>query len=322
MDSLTQAALGAAVGEVVLGKRIGKVGAIAGAIIATIPDLDVVLVPFYDNLERISVHRGYSHSILFCILGAFLFAWLLTKIRYTKMINFGRLWLFSFLALFTHVLLDAFTSYGTQLFLPFTDWRVSFDSIGIVDPVYTVPLLAGLFGSLYFYKKTDKSRWFLNSAGLIISTLYLLFTLANKQQIETVFQNEMERQDILSYKLLTVPVSAGNVVWYGVASDRERLHIGKYSMFGDQKISFESFPINEELLTDLNPHLVDRMKWFAQGFYTVAEKDGKIRVYNMQCDMQGTRYFGDYAAPTAFYYEITPKSNGDYELTSGMHPEE
>ena len=80
MDSLTQAALGAAVGESVLGKRIGGKAAVLGAIIGTVPDLDVLLMPFYDGLEKISVHRGYSHSILFCLLGAFLFAYILSKL--------------------------------------------------------------------------------------------------------------------------------------------------------------------------------------------------------------------------------------------------
>ena len=80
--------------------------------------------------------------------------------------------------------------------------------------------------------------------------------------------------------------------------------------------------INDHLLTGLDARLVDRMKWFAQGFYTVAERDGKIRIYNMQCDMQGVRSFGDYKAPTAFYFEITPHPNGSYNLDSGMHPDE
>ena len=82
------------------------------------------------------------------------------------------------------------------------------------------------------------------------------------------------------------------------------------------KIEFHSFPINDHLL---DPHLVDKMKWFAQGFYTVAAHEGKIRIYNMQCDMQGVREFGDYKAPTAFYFEITTNANGDIELASGMH---
>ena len=62
----------------------------------------------------------------------------------------------------------------------------------------------------------------------------------------------------------------------------------------------------------------DQLRWFAQGYYTVAEHEGKIRLYNMQCDMQEIRTFGNYKAPTAFYYEITPKSNGKYELDVGM----
>ena len=321
MDSLTQAALGAAVGEAVLGKQIGNKAPIIGAIIATIPDLDVLLIPFFDEFQKISIHRGYSHSILFCLLGAFLCAYILSKIKWTKEVRFSKLLRFSFLALVTHVLLDAFTSYGTQLFLPFTDWRVSFDSISIIDPVYTLPLLLGVIGSVYFYKKTEQRRSLPNNIGLIISSLYLLFTLANKQNIEQVFYTQLEEQNIPSFRMLTVPVAIGNTTWYGVAKDKTNLHIGRYSHLEKNKIEFHSFPINEQLLDGLDEKLVDRMKWFAQGFYTVAEKDGKIRIYNMQCDMQGVREFGDYKAPTAFYYEITPKENGAYELTSGMHME-
>lgn len=321
MDSLTQAALGAAVGESVLGKRLGGKAAIIGAVIGTVPDLDVLLLPFYDGLEKISVHRGYSHSILFCLLGAFLFAYILSKIKWTKEVPFRRLWLFSFFALFTHVILDAFTSFGTQLFLPLTDWRVSFDSISIIDPVYTLPLTIGALFSVFYYKKTAKRRSFPNNMGLIVSSLYLLFTLANKQHIENVFQNQLEVKNIPHFRLLTVPVAVGNGTWYGVAKDADSLHIGKYSEWKGGDIEFHSFAINEQLLDGLDEWLVNRMKWFAQGFYTVAEKDGKIRIYNMQCDMQGVRQYGEYRAPTAFYYEITPEENGNYDLTSGMHME-
>lgn len=319
MDSLTQATLGAAVGEAVLGTRIGNKAPIIGAIIGTIPDLDVLLVPFFDELQKISLHRGHSHSILFCLLGALLVAYVLSKIRFMREVPFPRLWLFSFLVLFTHVLLDTFTTYGTQLFLPFTDWRVSFDSISIIDPFYSVPLLIGVVISIFYFKKTDKKRGLPNNIGLIISSLYLLFTLANKQHIEQVFNSQLEDHNIPSFRLLTVPVKVGNVVWYGVAKDKTNLHIGKYSMLEENNIEFHTFPINDHLLDGLDKQLVDRMKWFAQGFYTVAEKDGEIRIYNMQCDMQGVREFGDYKAPTAFYFEITPQENGDYELTSGMH---
>ncbi len=144
--------LGAAIGEALLGKKIGNRGAFIGAIVATIPDLDIALKPFFSDLQNISIHRGYSHSILFSLIGAFLFTYVLSRIKWTKQIPRKRLWLFTWLALFTHMLLDAFTSYGTQLFLPFSDWRVSFDSINIVDPVYTAPLIIGVLLSVFYYR--------------------------------------------------------------------------------------------------------------------------------------------------------------------------
>lgn len=318
MDSITQAALGAAIGEATLGRKLGNRGAIIGAIIATIPDLDVLLNPFFSQLEKISIHRGYSHSILFCLLAATLLTYLMTKINWTKMISYRRLWMFNFLALTTHVLLDAFTTYGTQLLLPFTDWRVSFDSVNIIDPVYTIPLIIGTGLSMYLYQKSNLQRGLPNQIGVVISTLYLMFTLANKQHIQNVFAENMQRKNMPYYKMLTVPVKVGNLNWYGVAKDATHLHIGRYSMLEKNEIEFHSFPINDHLLDGLDTTLVDRLKWFAQGYYTVAEHDGKVRVYNMQCDMQGIRTFGEYKAPTAFYYEITPKSNGKYQLAVGM----
>ena len=88
MDSITQAVLGAAIGETLLGKKIGNKGAVIGAIIATIPDLDVVLLPLYSAVERISIHRGFSHSILFSFIVAFLIAFVLSKIKWTKLKTF------------------------------------------------------------------------------------------------------------------------------------------------------------------------------------------------------------------------------------------
>jgi inner membrane protein len=319
MDSLTQATLGGAIGEVLLGKKIGSKGAIIGAVVGTIPDLDIALFPFFDDLQRISLHRGYSHSLVFCIVGAFVFSYLLKKIKWTKEIPYIKLWLFNFLALFTHVLLDAFTTYGTQIFLPFTDWRVSFDSVNIVDPVYTLPLLTGLLLSVFLHQKNAKRKALPNNIGLIISSLYLIFTLAHKQHIEKVFHDQLEEQNILSFDLLTVPVKVGNVNWYGVAKDTSHLHIGKYSSWNKNNIDFHSFPINDQLLEGLNENLVDRMKWFAQGFYVVAKQNEKIRIYNMQCDMQGVRTYGNYKAPTAFYFEIETLPDHSYSLKTGMH---
>ncbi len=302
-----------------MGKKIGNKGAVVGAVVATVPDLDVVLMPFYSDLERLSIHRGYSHSILFSLLGAFLFAYILSRIKWTQQISKTRLWIFAWLALITHILLDAFTTYGTLLFLPVSDYRVGFDSINVVDPVYTLPMLAGLVFSLFIYKDSP-SRTGFNKAGLIISTLYLLGTLGIKFHVEQQFDAELKKQNIVYRDLLTVPVSIGSINWYGVAKTGDGLYMAKYSNLKRNQIHFEFFPTNEQLLDGLDPWLVNRMKWFAKGFYTVSESGGNIRLYNLQVDMRGIRQLENGKAPTAGYFEIIPQPDGSYKLSYGTHP--
>lgn len=79
MDSLTQIVLGAAVGEVVLGKKIGNKAMLWGAIAGTLPDLDVYLSLFFDRLTANELHRGFSHSIVFSLVISPVLAWLLLK---------------------------------------------------------------------------------------------------------------------------------------------------------------------------------------------------------------------------------------------------
>lgn len=319
MDSITQAALGASIGEAVAGRKLGNKAAAVGAMIGTIPDLDVLLLLFIDEVSKISFHRGISHSIFFCVIVSIFLAYLMGKSKWTKELSFSRSYFMTFFCLFTHVLLDSFTTYGTQLLLPFSDWRVSFDSINIIDPFYTVPLIIGLLLSLLVYHENHERRSIPNNIGLIIGAIYLLFTLANKQHVQREFYKQLYGQNIPSYGILTVPVKIGNVNWYGVAKGKENLHIGHYSITSQNKIQFESFPINDELLEAIDPKLISKLKWVSQGYYTVAQKDGNIRVYNMQCDMQGIRNYGDYKAPTAFYYELSRNKDNTIKLTTGMH---
>ena len=143
MDSLTQIVLGAACGEAVLGKKIGNKALLFGAIGGTIPDLDVFTGPlFYKNeIDVMLFHRSFMHSILFSVLAAFLLGWLVHKLynsgkrlHTTTQNDWAKLFFWS---LFTHPLLDCFTPYGTQLFAPFSNYRVAFNNIAVADPLYT-----------------------------------------------------------------------------------------------------------------------------------------------------------------------------------------
>lgn len=321
MDSITQVVLGAAVGQAVLGKQIGfKRAAMLGAIGGTIPDLDVLLSPALTVLQRLSVHRGLSHSLLFDVVGGLGIAWAMKKWSWTRTISMSRAWVFAFLVLFTHALLDAFTTYGTQLFLPFSDYRVSFDSINVVDPVYTLPLIVGLV-FCYFGWKKGKEHWLRpNTTALVISSLYLCLTLLNKQRVEARFETLLADVSQTYTELSSFPVGIANLNWYGLAQTSDSLYLAKVSAFGSTETEIHTFPVNEQLLSGFDTYLVDRMRWFAKGHYAVAASKDGVRFYNLQCDMQGVRLCHDYQAPTAFYFSIDSLAEAKYDLSIGNHP--
>ena len=180
MDSLTQIVLGAACGEIALAKKIGNKALLFGAIGGTIPDLDVFIGKFFYNneIQAMAFHRGFMHSLLFAVLAAFLFGWFTFKLyntgnRKETTTQNNWIWLF-FLSIFTHPLLDCFTPYGTQLFAPFSDYRVAFNNISVVDPLYTLPFLTCMLVVLFF-KRTNPKRLKWTKAGLYISALYMPF---------------------------------------------------------------------------------------------------------------------------------------------------
>lgn len=315
MDSITQGVLGAAIGEAALGKKIGNRGAVIGAVVATIPDLDVMLHLFYNKFEMLSIHRGFSHSIFCSVLGAFLIAFLLGKMRWFQQVTFKRLLLFTWLCLFTHILLDTFTAYGTQLLLPFSDERLGFDSINVVDPVYTVPLIIGLIFSLWIYKVSPQRSKF-NTLGIIVSSVYLAFTLINKTNITSEISSRLLNEDIKYSSLLTMPVGIANINWYGVAKGKDSIYLLKHSILSNNNNPIEAFPINEAYLNQVDEDVANKMRWFAKGFYTVEKEKEKIRIYNLQVDMRGIVRIGNKKAPTAGYFELSTK-NGQTEVTSG-----
>src|SRR5690606_27072308 len=175
----TQIVLGAAVAEVVAGKKLGYRALLWGAIGGTIPDLDVIGGFFMGEVAYVNFHRGFSHSLVFGFILGPLLGWLVSRSQWSQGQSF---WLWSqvfFWTIFTHPLLDSFTSYGTQLFLPFSDYRVELNTIFIIDPAYTLPMLAGLIAVMFLNRQSTVRRNVV-FASILLSHVYLLFTIVNK----------------------------------------------------------------------------------------------------------------------------------------------
>lgn len=349
MDSLTQITLGAAVGEVVLGKKAGNKAMIWGAIGGTLPDLDVFANLAADEISALAFHRAITHSIFFALLAPIALGWLIHHLyRNGPGSKWWRQWLlvwfslsalillgaavmpipiqggisiagtvgFSlvflpaiiaisrwlrkkdvwegasqrewtllfFLAIFTHPLLDACTTYGTQLWQPFSNYRVALNNISVVDPLYTLPFLICVMIASFLHREKRARRIF-NLTGLVLSCTYLLFTFYNKYRVNNIFTQSLDKKGILYERFRTSPTIFNNILWQGLAESDSVFYEGEYSLL-DAKPEIPSFrvvPKNHHLI---NGHETDRevaiLRWFSNDYFTLEVSNNQLYYYDLR----------------------------------------
>ncbi len=274
MDSLTQIVLGAAVAEVTLGKKIGHKAMLWGAVAGTIPDLDVLAKQFTDIVTTNEMHRGFSHSILFSVVAAPIFGWLLSIIyRKSKEATWKQWsWLF-FWSLITHPLLDAHTTWGTQLFWPL-DLKVSYQNIFVADPLYTLPFLVCTAAAM-FYHRTNSRRSSINRLGIILSTSYMALTLGLKGYAYFKFENSLKAQGIEYNEISNRPTPLNSILWTANVDADSSYFIGYYSIFDTQdQISFNQIDKNRDDFKEImKEELVQRLIKLCKGWYIIQKTE-------------------------------------------------
>lgn len=273
MDSITQFALGAAIGVAVMRKRtpVWK-SALIGGMIGTLPDLDA-FIDHGDPIRNMTYHRGESHSIFYQTLISPLVAWLITRLKSQR--DHFKPWLLAvWLGLTTHALLDLMTVYGTQIGLPFFTGSYGVSSIFIIDPLYTFPLLIGLIGT-GIAKGENRFRW--NSVGLTLSCFYLLWTVGAQSHVRTLAAESLAAQNIPATKILVTPTPFNTILWRVVATTDDGYAEGFYSLLAPEpQVTFKTYPQTRALYDEWKEDwYVKRMEWFTNGFIRVQIIDGK-----------------------------------------------
>jgi len=283
MDSLTQIVLGAAVGEVILGRKLGNKALLLGAIGGTLPDLDIIYNFFNsDPIRQLEVHRGYSHSMFTHLLVAWPLAFISRKWN-NNSISFLIWYLFWFLVLFTHALLDCCTTYGTQLLLPFSNYQVAFNNISVIDPLYTLPFMLILLGCLFF-KRTNPARnkflWF----SIAYSCMYMLLTFGLKYVAHAKFSNSLKTNNIQVNELNSTPTILNAILWSGVAYNDSMLYVAEYSFLkNSQPIKWEKYERNLNLLEKYDSPSLRTIVWFTDGNYFLKNLPGDtLAFYNVK----------------------------------------
>jgi inner membrane protein len=289
MDSLSQLALGSAVGIAVMGRRTAVwKAALWGGIAGTSPDLDA-LIDFGDAVKNMTYHRAESHGLFYLTLISPPIAWIVSRIHGERE-HFKRWWLAMWLALFTHPLLDWFTIYGTQLWQPFSERPLGLGSMFIIDPLYTLPLLIGVVIALSLRSNTGL-RW--NTLGLALSCGYLAWSALAQQHVLNVARESLRQQNIAVDRMFATPTPLNTVLWRVVAMQKDGYVEGFYSLLDTSKtVHFDRFPHDTALFeTTKTLWSVDRMARFTHGFFRVKMRDSRVTLADLRMGQEPNYVF-------------------------------
>lgn len=269
MDPLSQGVLGAALPQAIVKKDDLKAAGIFGFYGGLLADLDVLIRSNTDPILFLEFHRQFTHSLIFIPLGGLLgalFIWLILK-RFLlfKSLGFAKLFLFVTLGYATHGFLDACTTYGTQLFWPFSNYRVAWNIVSIIDPLFTLPIL-GFVLTAAFKKKLWAGR-----LALIWALAYLgLGVMQNHRGVKAVHELATSRGH--HPNRADAKPSLGNLVLWKLTYEFEgRFYVDAVHLWREPKFyqgeSVEQFSLARDF-PDLDPKSrqaqdIERFRWFS-----------------------------------------------------------
>jgi inner membrane protein len=281
MDSLTHLALGAVLGEALAGKKIGKKAMLFGALAQSVPDIDFVAsfwLPITDNLLA---HRGFTHSLLFGITISLLFAFITRRWQSHYTISLVHWFVFFGLQIGVHLFLDSLNAYGVGLFEPFSHIRISFDTIFVADPFFSIwPGLASI--ALLLLQRTNSMRKYWITVTLVLCSSYLVYGFYTKYYTIRKLEENLNRQHISFTRYFTTPSPLNVWLWYIVVQDSSGYYVGYRSVFDSKEhYNLRHVAQNKSLLKSFEGQKdLQNLIRFSQGFYTADQWHGDTLVFN------------------------------------------
>lgn len=275
MDTITHGILGAATSQVIFGKRLPRTAALVGALSAMLPDIDVFIRSSTDPTVAWYYHRSFTHALVFIPIGA-LIAFLpflyWREFRERKVL----VYVSSIVAYTTHSLLDTATSYGTQLFWPFSDYRAALDWIGIIDPVYSVILLVGVITSFRQYNPNAAKY------ALMFSSLYMLFGIWQHHRASHIQDEIAERRGHQIERSRAIPMPLSLALWRSIYSYNGRLYVDgiRVPYAGAAQVSegraTEIVMYRNQAKTSGVLRQLKIFDWFSDGYVAAVDNQGNI----------------------------------------------
>jgi inner membrane protein len=220
VDPVSQAALGAGFAQAAGNATRLRAALLFGAAGGLAPDLDVFIASSTDPLLFIEYHRQFTHSLVFIPIGAALVTlmlWPIARRLAAPALSFRQAYVPALLGYATHGLLDACTSYGTQLLWPFSGARIAWNVVSVVDPLFTVPLAAAVAAASLLRRRA------LARLGLLWGLTYLLLGQLQHDRATEAQARLVEARGHAASRMIVKPSFANLLLWKSVY-----LHDGLY----------------------------------------------------------------------------------------------
>ena len=273
VDPLTQGVFGSVASQQFAKKQHFILATLLGFLSGIAPDLDVLIRSDTDALLALEYHRQFTHALIFIPFGGLLcatfFYFTITK---WAGLSFKLTWLFCGLGYATHGLLDACTTYGTQLFWPFSNARFAWNTISIIDPLLTLPLLI-----LIIAAAVKKSR-LIAGVALVWIIIYSLIGVVQRERAESIGIALAQSRGHNPIELEAKPSFANLLVWKIVYTTEQnhyvdavkvgishKIYEGSYVKKLDIEEAFPWLDLNSQQAKD-----IERFRWFSNGYIALS----------------------------------------------------
>jgi inner membrane protein len=270
MDPLTQGTIGAVLPQALSKKNLGIV-ALLGFLSGMAPDLDIFIRSSTDPLLSLEYHRQFTHSLVFIPFGGLICAlFLFVVFKKISPFNFKKTWLYCTLGYGTHGLIDACTSYGTLLFWPFSDIRIAWNNISIIDPLFTIPLI------LLIALATIKKKNVYSKIALGWAVIYLMIGMYLHNVAIKVGKEIAEQRGHTITRIKAKPSFGNLILWKTIYETDNQFYVDATNLLFNKIIPGESIKkLNQEedfpwLKEESQQYKdVERFKWFSNDFLAV-----------------------------------------------------
>ncbi len=288
MDPLTQGVVGAIVAQTAASKENIGNACIIGALAGMAPDLDVLIRSAGDPLLALEFHRHFTHSLFFVPFGGLICALALYPLLAKRWkLSFWETLTWCWLGYATHGLLDAFTSYGTQLLWPFSNYRVAWDGISVIDPLFTLPIL----GLLIYAARKQKP--IAATSGIIWGAIYLSLGLIQHERAINIGHEIAAERGHTPIRLEAKPSFANLIVWKVVYQTDQHFYVDavRPGLFANKHWPGDNIAILnlERDLPWLDPTSqqakdIERFRWFSGG-YVAIDKQNPAQIIDVRYSM-------------------------------------